>query len=300
MGGAGGTLTRQKSAHSASRANNEYSHCEVAIEGIAVRRRYFLSVLVTAVIVLSGTFLALRPFASGLPFAIQVDSANSAKVARVPGVAIPQVLPPGTRIDLAAQPSATRVAIVRAIIYPNLPAGRVHIVMVRRGRAVIATPVITVQWTEGSRDLLDWAIRGSVLLLTTIALIALWLGRDRAAKGLALWGVAFLMAESAVAAPSDQATGLNLLLALTSLFLLARVGFYIMVESMVGGGAVIERANRVARELRLCARPRSRPIDRRPAGVHRHGLGGTAATRIRRRPDRLLLRPDGAVAGELS
>ncbi|MHB1871410.1 MAG: hypothetical protein ACYCT1_11240 [Steroidobacteraceae bacterium] len=199
-----------------------------------MHRRYILSVLATAIIVFSGTYLALRPFGSGMPFSIQVESASTAKVAPVPGVSIPEALQPGTRIDLAAQPSGTRIAMVRAIIYPNLPAGRTHIVMVRRGHTVIATPVTTVQWTQGSRDLLDWAIRGSVLLLAAIALIAVWLGRDRAAKGLALWGVAFLMAESAVAAPSDHATGLSVLLVLTSLFLLARVGFYIMAESIVG------------------------------------------------------------------
>ncbi|MBW4053679.1 MAG: hypothetical protein HIU85_19900 [Proteobacteria bacterium] len=96
----------------------------MAIEGIAVRRRYIFSVLITAVIVLSGTFLALRPFASGLPFSIQVDSAKSAKVARVPGVAIPEVLQPGTRIDLAAQPSATRIA--RASDHLSKLAGRAN------------------------------------------------------------------------------------------------------------------------------------------------------------------------------
>jgi hypothetical protein len=169
-----------------------------------------------------------------MPFSIQVESARMAMVAPLPGVSVPETLRPGTQIDLAAQPSATRIPIVRAIAYPTLPVGRTHNVMVRRGHTVIATPVTTVQWTQGSRELLEWAIRGSVLFLTALGLIAVWLGRDRAANGLALWGITFLLAEAAVAAPSDQATGLSLLLALTSLFLIARVGFYIMAESMVG------------------------------------------------------------------
>lgn len=57
-------------------------------------------------------------------------------------------------------------------------------------------------------------------------------GRDRAAAGLALGATAFLTAIAISFVPSD---GLWPVLAMWSFYLLARVGFYVMAESMVTG-----------------------------------------------------------------
>ena len=67
-----------------------------------------------------------------------------------------------------------------------------------------------------------------------IALLASWRGRDRAAAGLALWAIASVVGIAASSLPLDGRLGLSVQLGVGVLYLLARVGFYIMVESMMG------------------------------------------------------------------
>ena len=67
-----------------------------------------------------------------------------------------------------------------------------------------------------------------------IALLASWRGRDRAAAGLALWAIASVVGIAASSLPLDGRLGLSVQLGVGVLYLLARVGFYMMVESMAG------------------------------------------------------------------
>ena len=200
-------------------------------------RRNGLLILVTTGIVLMAAYLGLMAFnVSGLPLAVRVESAHRGVLLPVPGLPLPAGLHAGDAIDLAAQSPSTRIAIAQ--LHSNgqeLPLGQRYTVTIRRGTVSTPVPVTSMSW-NAARDLglIAWLRVFQGLFSGAIALIAVWRGRDRAAAGLALFTIALLAALAATTTPSQGAAGLAALLVAWTLFLLARTGFYIMAESMVG------------------------------------------------------------------
>lgn len=202
-----------------------------------MHRRYGLLILLTVVIVLADIYLGFaisqRP---ELPFSIHIVDARTAVVEPIPGVSWPPAIRPGDRVDLAALPRATRIAVSITNGLSTLPSARTYTFVFRRGGAVVAIPIKTVRWNWNAASSVRsfyWSTLGFGFLLTAVALLAVWRGRNRAAAGLALWAVTFLAAYDAGFVPCDGAVGLGLFLGTMSLILLARVGFYVMAESMV-------------------------------------------------------------------
>ena len=201
-----------------------------------MHRRYGLLLLLTAAVVLAVAYAGVRVFQpSGMPFSVNIVNAHTAVIVPIPGIPLPKALAPGDRVDLAATPRSTRIAIGRFVQFDdNLPVGRTYEFAIRRGQANVTVPVTTVdtstvtgaQWSE-------WAFLCFVVLLGGIALLASWRGRDRAAAGLALWAIAFVFGLVPGSTPLDGRIGLSAQLGSDVLYLLARVGFYMMVESMV-------------------------------------------------------------------
>ncbi len=201
-----------------------------------MHRRSSLLILLTAFIALASTHLILtisqRP---GLPFSIHVVDARTAVIEPIPGIPLPSALRAGDQIDLAAQPPATRIAIIITNGLSTLSARQTYLFVIRRGGANTTIPIKPVRLNAASSvRAFYWSTLGFNLLLAAVALLTLWRGRDRAAAGLALWAAAFLAAYNAGFVPSHGVVGLGLLLGAMSLILLARVGFYVMAESMVG------------------------------------------------------------------
>ena len=67
----------------------------------------------------------------------------------------------------------------------------------------------------------------------TIVLPALWRGRDLGGGRPGAVGMAFLAGVAAGYVPADGALGVVVMLATNTIYLIARVGFYILVEAMV-------------------------------------------------------------------
>ncbi len=202
-----------------------------------MHRRYGFLILLSVLIVLASTYLIFalnhRP---GLPFSIRVIDEHTAVVQPIPGIRWPPALRAGDQVDLTVLPRATRIAIGMTVGLSTLPARRTYTFMIRRGGAAVAIPVKTARSNAFSPDSpMYWVTLCFGLLLAAIALLTIWRGRNRAAAGLALWAVAFLAGYDAGFVPSDGTVGLGLLLGAMSLILLARVGFYVMAESMLGG-----------------------------------------------------------------
>jgi hypothetical protein len=80
----------------------------------------------------------------------------------------------------------------------------------------------------------QWESLCFFVLLSGIALLVLWRGRDRASVGLTLWAIAFLTGAAFEAVPLDGRVGLGFQEGVMVFYLLARVGFYLLVESTVG------------------------------------------------------------------
>jgi hypothetical protein len=202
-----------------------------------MHRRYGLLTLLTTIIVLTATYLGFMAFhVSGLPLAVRVVDAQTGVLVPVPALALPTGLHAGEHIDLAAQPPSTRIAIAQVHSSGQLlPLGHHYTFMVRRGSAALPVRVTSISWGAApDLGLVAWLRIFEGLFSGAIALAAVWRGRDRAAAGLALFAIAFLAALTATTTPTQGAVGLGALLGAWTLFLVARVGLYGMVEAMVG------------------------------------------------------------------
>ena len=202
-----------------------------------MNRRYGLLILLTTIIVLAAAYLSFMAFnVSGLPLAVQVVDAHSGVIVPVPGLTLPKGMHAGELIDLTEQSPATRIAIAQLHSSGQLlPLGQVYAFTIRRGTARVPIPVRSISWEAApGLGLLAWLRIFEGLFSGAIGLAALWRGRDRAAAGLALFAIAFLVALAATTTPLQGAVGLAGLLGAWTLFLLARVGLYAMAESMAG------------------------------------------------------------------
>ncbi|MGH8282817.1 MAG: GAF domain-containing protein [Gammaproteobacteria bacterium] len=202
-----------------------------------MHRRYGLLILLTVLIVLAGAYSSFMAFHyGGLPFSTDIVDPHTAIIEPVAGLPLPTALHAGDQIDLFALPRATRIAISMQLNNDiHLPLGQTYTFVIRRGNARVTLPVTIVSRNAAAGDrAIEWAALGFYVLISVIALLALWRGRDRATAGLALWAITFLAGVATNTVPSDGMLGLGLLLGAWILFLLARVGFYVMAESMAG------------------------------------------------------------------
>jgi hypothetical protein len=210
-----------------------------------MHRRYGLLIPITAIIVLSSAYFGFMGFnASGLPLAVQVVGARTGVIVPVRGVPLPKGVHAGERLDLAAQPRSTRMAIAQLNSNGQqiLP-GKVYGFAIGRGPTAAAVSVTSVRLQAApSQGEQGWLELFEALFSGAIALVAVWRGRDRAAAGLALFATAFLAGRAMTAIPCEGAAGLAALLGAWALFMLARAGFYVMAESMAG--AALSRRER--------------------------------------------------------
>ncbi|MHB8425865.1 MAG: hypothetical protein ACYDB9_12085 [Gammaproteobacteria bacterium] len=183
---------------------------------------------------LAVTYASVRIFqSSGMPFSVNIVNSHTAVIVPIPGIPLPKAIEPGDRVDLTTTPQATRIAISRFTQFD--PAGRTYEFAIRRGRAIVTVPVTNVDTSTGTgMRWSEWAFFFVVVPFGGIALLASWRGRDRAAAGLALWAIASVVGIAASSVPLDGRLGLSVQLGVGVLYLLARVGFYMMVESMAG------------------------------------------------------------------
>ncbi len=146
-----------------------------------------------------------------MPFSVNVVNSHTAVIVPIPGIPLPNALGPVIELDLAATPRSTRIAISRFVQFDdNLPVGRTYEFAIRRGQANVMVPVTTVDTSTGTGALWsEWAFLCFVVLLGGIALLASWRGRDRAAAGMALWAIAFVVGLPGGSASLDGRLGLS-------------------------------------------------------------------------------------------
>lgn len=200
------------------------------------RRHISLSIL-TAVLLLVVTYATWRVFQPGgqygLPFSgITVDSRTTVVGARR-DVPLPAGLHAGDRIDLAALSPAARVALLREHNLSYLPATGSYELWIRPAAAPAMRQVTEIHTREvWNPPLGQWTFAFYIAFLGAIALLAGWRGRNASATGLVVWATTFLLGLTGQLVPSDGTLGFLLLITSNTLFLLARVGFYLVVESV--------------------------------------------------------------------
>lgn len=206
---------------------------------MSMHRRYGWSVLLSVAVVVASAYAGWGMFqpTPQLPFTVRWVDAQNARIEPIPGLT-PAGLHAGDGLALSAQPRSTRIALVTSQL-SNLPASASYPLVIGQGTAQVADSVQAVNGNIGAlSSWVDWLRLYGVILLAGIALLALWRGHDRAAWGMAFWA----MAQTPLAYASGYAfapygNGLALLgrTGLVGFDLLARIGFYVMAESIAGG-----------------------------------------------------------------
>ena len=204
--------------------------------------RYGLRLALTLFVVICVGYLGYMAFAGivgGLPFGVRIIDPQTLVIEPLAGRSLPGELRAGDRIDLAASPRATRIAL--AVTHFSdfyVPPGHTYALALRRDRGLVMVPVTSVKRINpdpGAARLDAWMLLSDPILLGVIGLIALWRGRDRAAAGMTLWALTFLagLVSGFGSAQNDGMAGLGIALIGTGFYLLARCGFYLMIEGMV-------------------------------------------------------------------
>jgi hypothetical protein len=205
-------------------------------------RRHLLLILLTSLVLLVCAYGSISTFSTpyGLPFLAKVVDSHTVAIVPITGVSLPRGIQAGDRIDLPAMDVRSRIATWPTLGKPPFPpAGQTYTMVILRHGQPVTVPVATVSrnTTPGLRDasLLRAGIRFfAYLVLAGIALLLLWRGHGRAAGGMALWAISFMAGVAGLNMPINGIVGLCIQMSAYSFFLLARIGLYIMVESMVG------------------------------------------------------------------
>jgi hypothetical protein len=199
-----------------------------------MQNRYPLLVVLSVLIVALTVWVGLRAlWASGLPFAVERSSAHTLRAEALRGIPLPQGLHAGTVIDVRAQGFEARNALLASLAEGETGAGLTIDLLVDRAGRRVAVPFTTRPLAAVPELRLAYylAVLWAALLGLT-ALVTLWRGRDWGAWGIALWATAFQGGVGLTAAPLSGPGLLTAAVAAPFLFLLARVGFYIMAEAI--------------------------------------------------------------------
>ena len=196
-----------------------------------------LRALLSAGIVAAFAVFAYANFTPrGFPVNVEATGYYSGIIHAVPGVPLPPVVQDGDRADIRDQSLETRIA----IILPRLPLGYTTPIVIERGATSFTVQASAVDLSDArfpGRPALgwfQWPQFAAILLLTGIALLLLWRGRDRAAFGMGLWAITYLFSVATSCIALAGWPGLIVYYLGIPLFLTARVGFYLMIEARLG------------------------------------------------------------------
>ncbi|MGH8396835.1 MAG: GAF domain-containing protein [Gammaproteobacteria bacterium] len=201
-----------------------------------MQRRYGLLISLSVLLVVAALYNAGTFFISArLPLNIELLDGHTAEISPLLGIPLPAPLQDGDRIELDALDAPARAAMDINFNGRTFPLGHTYVFAVRHDGELLRVPVTTIRtpastqwrWVEGLSVFAS-------LMLGVMSLLLLWYGRDRAAHGMALWSMGYVVGIACNAMPFDGTTGVTFLLASYVCFLMARIGFYVMADSLVG------------------------------------------------------------------
>lgn len=200
-----------------------------------MQRRYALLVLISTFIVACSVSLCwARLLTYGLPFTVTVIDAHTAVIQPSQGFELPVGIQAGDRIDLRALDQSARAAITITNLLGRLPLGQTYQLVMQRDAHSFSVPVTTVDLGKNQRVLFTQLIYvGFFGLMGLLALLTLWRGRNRAAGYMTLWLTVFLFGATLAFVALDGIAGLSVQLGAVSCYLLARISFYLMIETLV-------------------------------------------------------------------
>ena len=207
-------------------------------------RRYPLLIVLTLLVVLACAYSTYMAFQfSGLPFNGVLVNSRTAVVKPISGIPLPPGMQAGDQIDLpASSPAARSVLLPDMLDVGTVTEGRTYDFAINKDGKFVTLPVTSVNLAAGKGVWLNaWAISWFSMAISVIALLLLWRGRDRAARGMALWAVGTLIGFTFSETHGNDVTVSALIHAANICWLLSRAGFYVTIESMLGGALTLRR-----------------------------------------------------------
>jgi len=200
-------------------------------------RRYpILVILSLLVTVISAYFCYTATSQSSLPFNATLVDARTAVIKSARDAKLLTSLRAGDQIDLMASPRPARIALLQLILGEiRTPADQSYDYQIRRDGTLFKLSVTSASRGSVLGEVFSWASICESLLAAGMALLLLWRGQDRAAAGMALWVISFSAGRALNYVPGADPLLLGgMQIGATAFYLLARVGFYVTIESMLG------------------------------------------------------------------
>lgn len=203
-----------------------------------MRHRYPWLIAITILIVLASAYACYFEFQAGqLPFSVTVANAHTAVVEPIAGIPLPPGMRSGDQIDLPVSSHLARVALLPDILDTAVLAGegQTYDFMLRKDSGLVPVPVVSVRSTASTGEQLAvWLNVFDIVLYAAVSLLLLWRGRDQTSASMLLWVLAMWIGYSSFSIPAVGNALLAVQLEQIVFFSLARVGFYLTIEFMLG------------------------------------------------------------------
>ncbi len=216
-----------------------------------MHRRYPLLILLSLLVLAVTAWNCMMTVnMSSIPFALRRVDSHMARVARLRNMPLPDGLHARDRVDFARQDYATRLALLAVREEANVSPGRHFAFTVTHydgSHTTVAVPVRKLSAVPELRVSIGLGVC-FYLLIGLAALLTLWRGRDRAGWAIAAWAIAFQCGMALTLVPANGSPVLVLGGLSQVFFLLARVGFFVLADVLVGAAL----APRLRSALRWC------------------------------------------------
>ncbi|MDE2024169.1 MAG: hypothetical protein KGL00_00300 [Gammaproteobacteria bacterium] len=201
-----------------------------------MHQRFTLRVLISGFIVVCCALASWTKFHTyGFPFSVTVLDAKTAVIQPTPGFALPRDIQAGDHIDLSALDRLDRAALTNFNLQINLPPGLIYHIIIERNGQNISVPIASVDLGVSQRvKIAYWAISIFYWLMGLLALLSLWRGRDRASQFMTWWLTFFILGFAISGMALEGVAGLSVQVSAVVSYTLARIAFYLMIETLVG------------------------------------------------------------------
>jgi hypothetical protein len=212
-------------------------------------RSFAALTLISLLFLVSGAWATRGVFhAYDLPFSLSVVDARTAEIYPNAGSPLPPGIQAGDEVDLSALDPSARAAVAIYDMQGSLPPDQTYKFVVRRNGVSATVPVTTMPTGQSERGRISkWIFLANYLLMSILALLVLWRGRDRAAAYMAAWLALTLVGFGFnYGFALDSLPGLCMQSLAITCYVLTRTVFYLMIETLLGA-ALGPRARLIAR-----------------------------------------------------
>lgn len=202
-----------------------------------MQRSFVFNVFASILIVACGLTVIWGAFhRHELPFSIEIEDAQIARVVPKSGMTMPVGIQGGDLIELPALDADTRMAVTIQNLQGNLPADKTYRFVVSHGSGSVIAPVTVVPNGANRLERVTlWTLCTFYAIGAALALLLIWRGRGRGADYMAVWLTLSLLGfTSSGGFPQDGIAGVVLQMAALGCYVCGRICLYLTFEYLMG------------------------------------------------------------------